>query len=160
MSGDCRSRARARPSVRIRLALIVLVAFVLFAAAALAAVPSGKYHGQTSQGRNASLKISHGAIHHFVIRWNARCSMTHRTVTNTTTFRRLSLHGSSFRVKVRAVGTVAKGYSGHFTTAVRGSFVTTRVRGSFTGTMDVYKASSQTLVDVCKSGKFTFALHR
>jgi hypothetical protein len=149
-------RSSARSLVRIVAGVVAMLA--LAAASALAVVTSGSYRGRTSQGKIASLRVSQGAIHNFVMRWLAHCTMTHQTVTNTTTFHTLVLHRSRFKANGHSVGPVAKGYSGRFVTTSHGSFSTTSVRGTFTGTMRVYRNSSHTLIDVCKSGTFSFVL--
>jgi hypothetical protein len=136
----------------------VVAVLAVTAAAALAVVTSGSYRGRTSQGKVASLRVSQGTVHNFVMRWLAHCTMTHQTVTDTTTFHTLALHGSRFKANGHSVGPVATGYSGRFVTTSHGSFGTTSVHGTFTGTMRVYKNSSHTLVDVCRSGTFSFAL--
>jgi hypothetical protein len=143
-----------------------LAVLAITAASALAVVTSGSYRGRTSQGKVASLSVSQGAIHNFVMRWLAHCTMTRQTVTDTTIFHTLVLHGSRFKASGHSVAPVAKGYSGHFVTTSHGSFnttsqgssSTTSVHGTFTGTMRVYRTSSRALVDVCKSGTFSFAL--
>ncbi len=149
-------RSQARAVARLVTGVVIMIAIT--AASALAGVTSGSYRGVTSQGKTASLRVSRGVIHNFVMRWLAHCTMTHQTVTDTTIFHTLTLHGSRFKASGHSVGSAAKGYSGRFFTTSRGSFSGTSVQGTFTGTMRVYRLSSHTLVDVCKSGTFSFAL--
>ncbi|MGB9184379.1 MAG: hypothetical protein WCB67_09960 [Solirubrobacteraceae bacterium] len=149
-------RSPARSLLRIVVSVVAMLA--LAAASALAVVTSDSYRGRTSQGKIASLRVSQGVIHNFVMRWLARCTMTHQTVTNTTIFHALVLDGSRFKANGRSLASVAKGYSSHFVTSSRGAFSTTSVRGTFAGTMKVYRDSSHTLVDVCQSGTFSFVL--
>ncbi len=152
------ARSLARIAAGALAVLAVLAVLAISAASALALVNSGNYRGRTSQGKLASLSVSRGAIHNFVMRWLAHCSITHQTVTNTTTFRTLVLHGSRFKARARSAGPVTRGYSGRFVTTSHGSFSTAGVHGTFTGAMRVYRNSSHTLVDVCKSGTLRFDL--